>query len=92
MINPIRAVGQLVLRALVRGIVIVIEGEGRDACATGLCGKGTQPVQMVVWFARRHPRRADLLERNLAHQRRIRNKEYVAELLLPSLTDCRREA
>ena len=71
LIYPVRAVHKRVLRPLVGGIVIVTVSGRQQAGAARHRGNLRQPVQIIVLFARRHPRRAALFERNLAHEGRI---------------------
>ena len=71
LINPVRAVREGALRALVGHIIIVIVGERQEACPTGGGRNLRQAVQVIVCLAGLHALRTVVGNDNLAHKGRI---------------------
>jgi hypothetical protein len=62
-----RTVAKRVPRALIGRVVIVGVGVWQQTSATWRRGNLRQPVQVIILFRRRHPRRTALLIGNLAN-------------------------
>ena len=73
LVNPIAAVGQVDVRALVGGVQLIAEGDRREARGARRGGDAREAIQVIVLFRGGHPRGPVLSVGNLAQQGRVGN-------------------